>query len=94
MTNLLNMFEKTFSESSILIICKDSKKLKRAKIMLELLKEKQFNIKKGKKMEIEDNKNNYKEDENLSTPSFNQKMLNAKRNRAKPGNVSPFDEEK
>ena len=94
MTHLLNMSEKTFSESSILVICKDSKKLERAKKMLELLKEKQFNIKKGKEMEIENNKNNYKEEENLSTPSFNQKMLNAKRNRAKPGNVSPFDEEK
>ena len=94
MTHLLNMPEKNFSESSILIFCKDSKKLERAKKMLELLKEKQFNIKKGKEMEIENNKNNYKDEENLSTPSFNHKMLNAKRNRAKPGDVSPFNEEK
>ena len=96
MTHLLNMPEKNFSESSILIFCRDSKKLERAKKMLELLKEKQFNIKKEKETEIEDDKNdnNYNEKENLSTPSFNQKILNAKRNRTKPGNVSPFNEEK
>ena len=94
MTHLLNMPEKYFSESSILVICKNNKKLERAKKMLELFKNKQFNIKKEKEMEIEDNENNHKEDENLSTPSFNKKMLNEKRNRTKPGKVSPFNGEK